>query len=220
LTPVNYIGAFGNSNVQQALSNSLVLGVIAASVTVLLTTVAAWLLVRTRITGRALLDYLVSLTLIFPGVVLGVAMLRTYLTLPIPIYGTIWVLVVAYVTQFIPYAMRYTHAGLLQIHRELEESAELSGANWPTMVRKILVPLMMPALFGAWIWVFLGSLREVSMAVLLQSPTSRVVSATIFDLWEYGLLSEMAAFSVVVTCFVVALAFVLLRISQRWGLQV
>ena len=221
LTLKNYGGAFANTNVQHSLTNSLVIGLFTATLAVLLTAVIAWLLVRSKIPGRSGLDYLVSLTLVFPGVVLGVAMLRTYLTLDfIPIYGTIWLLVVGYVTRFVPYAMRYTLPGLIQIHQELEESAQISGANWLTVFRKILIPLMMPALFGAWIWVFLISVRELSMAVLLAGPKSQVVSSTIFSLWNDGQFTEMAAFSVVITSVFVVVALGLRRVSQRFGLQV
>jgi len=109
---------------------------------------------------------------------------------------------------------------MLQIHHELEESAQMSGAGWLTTFRKILIPLMMPALFGAWVWIFLISVRELSIAVLLTGPTSQVVSTTIFELWEDGQFTEMAAFSVVITGFFVLLAILMLRISQRWGLQI
>lgn len=217
----NYAGAFANTNVQNSLSNSLVIGICTATLTVLLTTVVAWLVVRTKIRGRSALDYLVSLTLVFPGVVLGVAMLRTYLTLDwIPIYGTIWILVIAYQTRFLPYAMRYTYPGILQIHQELEESAQVAGASWLTIFRKILIPLMMPALFGAWVWVFLISIRELSMAVLLTGPRSQVVATTIFELWEDGQFTEMAAFSVVITSFFVMLTLIFQRLSRRWGVQI
>jgi iron(III) transport system permease protein len=219
LTLSNFAGAFANSNVQRSLGNSLVIGITTATLTAWLTAVVSWLLLRTQIRGRTVLDYLVSLTLVFPGIVLGVAILRTYLTIPIPIYGTIWILVVAYVTRCMPYAMRYTYPGLIQIHPELEESAQLSGAGWLTMFRKILVPLMLPALFGAWIYVFLISVRELSMAILLVGSTSPVVSTTIYGLWENGQGSEMAAFSMVITSAFVFLAIVLRRVSQHWGVQ-
>jgi iron(III) transport system permease protein len=219
LTFKNYGGAFANTNVQHSLTNSLVIGLLTATTTVLLTAIIAWLLVRTKIPGRSSLDYLVSLTLVFPGVVLGVAMLKTYLIIPIPVYGTIWILVIAYITRFSPYAMRYTLPGLIQIHQELEESAQVSGAGWLTVFRRIVIPLMMPALFGAWIWVFLISTRELSMAVLLAGPTSQVISSTIFDLWNDGQFTEMAAFSVCITLSISTLALIIRRLSMRWGVQ-
>jgi iron(III) transport system permease protein len=220
LTLSNFVSVFANSDVQNSVENSAVIGFFAATLSVVLTAVVTWLLVRTRLPGRSVLDYLVSFTLIFPGLVLGVAMLRTYLTLPVPIYGTIWILVVAYLTRSMPFAMRYTYPGLLQIHPELEESAHLSGASWLTTFAKILVPLMMPALFGAWIYVFLVSVREISIAILLVGSTSPVVATAIYGLWENGQTSEMAAFSIIISAFFVIVAVILHRLSQRWGMQV
>jgi iron(III) transport system permease protein len=216
----NYVTAFANSEVQRSMTNSTIVSGFAATISVAITIVVAWLLLRTRIPGRHIFDYLISATLIFPGIVLGIAIVRTYLTIPLPVYGTIWILVIAYVTRSLPYAMRYTHPGLIQIHEELEESAQLSGAGWLTTVLKILVPLMMPAIFGAWIYVFFLSVRELSMASVLVSSTSPVVSTAIFDLWEHGQTGDMAAFSVVVTSLFVVFSIVLRKLSDRFGLQV
>jgi iron(III) transport system permease protein len=220
LTFEHYNGTFLNTNVQQSIGNSLIVAGVSATVTVLLTVVVAWLILRTRIRGRLGLDFLLSFTLVFPGIVLGVALLRTYLTLPLPVYGTIWILVIAYITRFSPYAIRFTYPGLIQIHQELEESARLSGAGVLTIFRRILLPLLMPAVFGAWVWVFLIAIRELSMSVLLVSPQSQVIATAIYGLWTEGQLGEMAAYSIAVTVVFSAFALVMRRVSQRWGVQV
>ena len=219
LTLQNYFGAFDNTNVQNAVGNTLIIALVGATLTMLITAVAAWLIVRTRISYRWLLDMLASLTLVFPGVVLGVAILRTYLTLPIPIYGTIWILVLAYLTRFVSYGMRYALPGILQIDQELEESSMASGASWGATFLRIVAPLMMPALFGGWVWIFLISVRELSIAVMLSSPRSQVLSVALFELWQDGQLTEMAAFAIVVTAGVTALATLFHRISWRYGVQ-
>jgi len=126
-------------------------------------------------------------------------LLVTYLTLPIPLYGTIWILVVAYITRYIPYGIRYCYPGLLQINKELEESAQMSGAPWGMVFRKIVIPLMMPSLFAGWIWVFLHSIRELSVAILLSHPGSEVISVAIFEMWENGQTTEIGAFSISLT---------------------
>jgi iron(III) transport system permease protein len=219
LTLQNYFGAFENSNVQNAVRNTLIIALISATFTMLITAVAAWLIVRTRLPHRWALDMLASFTLVFPGVVLGVALIRTYLILPIPIYGTIWILIIAYLTRFVSYGMRYSLPGILQIHQELEESSMASGASWSATFRRIVVPLMMPALFGGWIWVFLISVRELSIAVMLSGPRSQVISVALFELWEDGQLTEMAAFAMVVTAGVTALATLFHRVSQHYGVH-
>jgi iron(III) transport system permease protein len=221
LTFTHYASAFSRSDVRASLQHSLIAAGTAATAAVLIAALACWLIVRTTFRGARLLDVPMSAMLAVPGVVLGVAILRAYLTFPLlPIYGTIWILAIAYVCRALPYASRYVSAGLVQIHRELEESSQTSGASWTTTFRRILVPLLMPALFGAWVWVFLSSIRELPMTLILVGPNSQVLASVIFDLWTGGQLLDMAAFSVVVTGFFVVLAFALKRVTERWGVQV
>ncbi len=220
MTFANYLSAFQSTNVLDALKNSLFISLSSATVTMLLTSVVAWIVIRTNIRGKGLLDHLASFTLAFPSVVLGVALLLTYLKLPIPLYGTIWILVVAYITRYIPYGLRYCSPGLLQINKELEESAQMSGAPWGTVFRKIVVPLMMPSLFAGWIYIFLLSIRELTVALLLYSPGSQVISVTIFEMWDFGKTGELSAFSVSVSILLVAMAAIFHKFSKRYGLQV
>jgi iron(III) transport system permease protein len=156
---------------------------------------------------------------VLPGIVLGIAVLRTYLTVPIPIYGTVWIIVVAYVTRYTPFGIRFGEAGLLQIHHELEESARLSGAAFGTVLRRVVVPLMAPALASAWIYVFLLSVKELSLAMLIYGPQSRVVSVTMFELWGNGQVTELAAFCVTITALFVAIGLGFYRLSRRYGIQ-
>lgn len=220
LTFDNYVSAYGSTNIVGALKNSFWISTISATVTMLLTTIVTWVVIRTNIRGRWLLDHLASFTLVFPGVVLGVALLVTYLTLPIPIYGTIWILVIAYVTRYVPYGMRFCYPGLLQISKELEESAQMSGAPWGIVLRRIVVPLMMPSLFAGWIWIFLISVRELSVAILLASPGSEVISVAIFEMWENGRITEIGAFSVSLTLVLACVAVGFHRFTRKYGLQV
>ena len=220
LTAANYTAAFQSSNVWTALKNSLIISLSSASLTMLLTAVIAWVVVRSRIYGKGVLEHLTSFTLAFPSVVLAVAMLLTYLKLPIPVYGTIWILVLGYITRYIPYGLRYCSPGLLQINKELEESAEMSGAPWFTVFRRIVVPLMMPSIFAGWVYIFLLSIRELTMALLLYSPGSEVISVTIFKMWDFGSLGELSAFSVSVSLLLVGMAVIFHKPSRRYGLQV
>jgi iron(III) transport system permease protein len=160
------------------------------------------------------------LPLVFPGIVMGVAVLKTYLTVPIPVYGTIWIIIIAFIARYLPYAMRFSHAGLLGIHQELEESATTSGATWGQVVRNIVVPLMMPAVFAAWIYIFLITIRELSVALLLYSPGSQVIAVTIWEMWENGSVGTLSAFALGITVGTVLLASLFHRLSRRYGLQV
>jgi iron(III) transport system permease protein len=220
ITFANYLALFEQGSiVLVAFKNSFLVSLSSATAAILLTAVTAWIVVRTNIRGKWLLDHLASFTLVFPGVVLGVALLVTYLTLPIPLYGTIWILVVAYVTRYIPYGIRFCYPGLLQINKELEESAQMSGASWGTVFRKIVVPLMMPSLFAGWIFIFLHSIRELSVAILLSSPGIEVLSVAIFDMWENGQITEVGAFSISLMLILVAIGLGFRKLSTLYGLQ-
>ncbi len=220
ITLANYWSAFQSTNVLDAIKNSLFISLSSATAAMLLAAVVAWLVIRTAIRGKWLLDHLASFTLVFPSIVLGVALLLTYLTLPIPVYGTIWILVLAYITRYIPYGVRYCYPGLLQINKELEESAQMSGAPWGVVFRKIVVPLMMPSLFAGWIYIFLLSVRELTVALLLYSPRSQVIAVTIFEMWDFGKTAELAAFSVSISLILVVIAVIFQKLSRRYGLQI
>ncbi len=144
----NFVTAIYFPKITDSIKNSVLLGLGSASVVMLLTTFASWILVRTKLRGRWLLDLLTTLPLLFPGIVMGLAIMRFYLIVPIPIYGTLWILLVAFITRYIPYGIRYTHSGLLQLHRELEEAAYTSGASWSNAMRRITLPLLTPLSSG------------------------------------------------------------------------
>ena len=200
--------------------NSLTISFTSATVAIFLAFVTVWLVARTNIRWRWGLDQLAMLPLVFPGIVMGVGILKMYLTVPLPVYGTIWIMVLAFIPRYLPYAIRFSHAGLLGIHRELEENATTSGATWGQVAWKIVVPLMMPALFAGWIYIFLITIRELSVALLLYSPGSQVIAVIISELWENGNVSTLAAFSLGVTAGTVVLAVLFHRLTRRYSLQV
>jgi iron(III) transport system permease protein len=216
----NYVTAFNEPKIVRSIVNSLIVGITSASGVVFVAFIAAWIVARTSIRMRWTLDRLAMLPLVFPGIVMAVAILKMYLTIPIPIYGTVWIMVVAFITRYLPYAMRFSHSGLLGIHRELEESATASGASWGQVARNIVIPLMMPALFAAWIYVFLITVRELSVALLLYSPGSQVISVIIWELWENGHVGTLSAFALGITAGTVLLASVFHRLSRRYSLAV
>ena len=151
----NYLTAIHFPKITDAIKNSLLLGLGSSSFVMALTLFASWLLVRTKIRGRWMLDLLTTLPLLFPGIVMGFAILRFYLFVPIQVYGTLWILLIAFVTRYIPYGIRYTHSGLLQLHKELEEASYVAGASWFGSMRRIILPLITPSFLGGWIFIFL-----------------------------------------------------------------
>jgi iron(III) transport system permease protein len=193
--------------------NSLVLALGSAAVIMLTSAVISWIVVRTKVPGRWMLDNLASLPLVFPGLVLGLAIMICYLYVDIGVYGTLWIMLIAYVTRFLPYGMRYTSTSMLQIHKELEESAAMSGASWGMTFRRIILPLLKPGLLAGFIYVMIVSIRELSSSILLYSPGTEVVSIMIWELWQNGQYVELSALGVML---IVAL-FVMVMLAQLAG---
>lgn len=200
-----------------AVWNSLLLSLVSATVIMLLTSVISWIVVRTKLPGRWILDNLASLPMVFPGLVLGLSIMIFYLTLGIGIYGTIWIILIAYLTRFMPYGMRYNTASMLQLHKELEESASMSGASWITTFRRILLPLLKPGMLAGWIYVVIVSVRELSSAILLYSPGSEVVSIINWELWQNGQYVELSAFGVMMVVALFCLVMLAQLAGKRFG---
>jgi iron(III) transport system permease protein len=186
----------------------------AATLVMALTVVAGWLAVRRR-PGAWLLDQLATAPLIFPGIVLGVAMIQIYLSVPIAIYGTLWAFILAFTVRYLPYGMRYAVSGILQIHPELEEAAAIAGSPLRTALRRIVVPLATPALLAGWLFIFLIAARDLSLAVILASPSAQPVSVAMFDLWANGQGTELAAFGLVWTAIMTVIAAAFYLIGRR-----
>ena len=202
----------------QTVWNSVVLAVSTAAAIMLLSAVISWIVVRTRLKGRWLLDNIASLPLVFPGLVLGLAIMVCYLTVDIGIYGTLWIMFIAYVTRFLPYGMRYNSASMLQIHKELEESAAMSGASWTMTFRRVILPLLKPGLLAGFIYVMIVSIRELASSILLYSPGTEVVSIMIWELWQNGQYVELSALGVMLIIALFCLVMLAQLIGRRFGI--
>jgi iron(III) transport system permease protein len=139
ITLDGYRYILGSDNIRTAALNSLWMSVTTATVVMLLASVVCWIVVKTKIPGRWMLDNLASLPMVFPGLVLGVSIMIFYLTFDIGIYGTFWIILLAYITRFLPYGLRYSTTSMLQIHKDLEESGGMSGASWLTVFTLSLI---------------------------------------------------------------------------------
>jgi iron(III) transport system permease protein len=198
--------------------NSLFLAFSTATLIMLLTAVISWIVVRTKLPGRWLLDNLASLPLVFPGLVLGLSIMICYLYIDIGVYGTIWIMLIAYVTRFMPYGMRYNSTSMMQIHKELEESAATSGASWGMTFRRVILPLLKPGLLAGWIYVLIVSIRELSSSILLYSPGTEVVSVMIWELWQNGQYVELSALGVMLIILLFCLVMLAQLVGKRFGI--
>jgi iron(III) transport system permease protein len=170
----------------EAVRTSVVVGALAASVVVALTLVLAWVSQRSRSRLRWMIDAVVFTPIAVPSVIVGASVLFAYLMLPLPVYNTIWILLIAYVALYLPYGMRFAAAGLAQVHRELEEAAEVAGAGTAQTFRRILLPLLAPALVSGWLYIFVLSVRELGASVFLVGPGTHVLSTITLTMWEEG----------------------------------
>jgi iron(III) transport system permease protein len=202
---------------RKALTNSLVLSFASATGVMLLTSLIAWVTVKSRLRGRVLLDNLAFLPIAVPGLVLGVSLLVLYLTLPIPIYGTLWLLFIAYMTRYLPYGIRAAAASMIQISKELEEASVASGASWLQTFYKVLLPLLMPGFIAGWVYIAIVSLRELSTSILLYTQDSIVLSILIFDMWESGLYNTVSALGVLMVVFLMLVTWAARKVGARIG---
>ncbi len=196
--------------------NTLFVAAVSATAAMAITLVAGWFAAR-RKAGAWVLDQLATMPLIFPGIVLGVAVMQIYLQVPIPIYGTVWILVIAFVIRYLPYGMRYSYAGMLQIHHELEEAAGVCGASPMTTLRRIIAPLLAPAMLSGWLFIFLLAARVLSLPILLSGPDSQMVAVEMFDLWTNGQGTELAALGPVWTAVMTVIASLFYYTARQTG---
>ena len=182
---------------QRAILNSLMLATIAATVAVLLGAVIGWIDLRTLIPGRKLLDYAALIPLGLPGIVVAVALIQFWLAMPLALYGTLAILLLAYVGRYIPLGVRAANTSLRQVDPSLEESAQILGASWATTMREVTLPLIRPGLFAGWLLIFVPVIQELSASILLFSSSSITLAVAIYNLYETGYIEPVAALAII-----------------------
>ena len=202
-----------------AMKNSILLATLTATAVMVLTSLIAWIVYKSRLPGAWVLDFLAFVPITIPGIVMGMALILLYVAFPIPIYGTIWMLLIAYVTRFIPYGMRAASGSILQIHSELEEAAAASGASWWETFRRVTLPLLRPGFAAGWIYICIVSFREFSTSVLLATGESRVLSILLFTMFEQGQVTVVAAIGILMILTLLSIVAVFYKISGRIGIQ-
>lgn len=216
LTLDNYRAILNSPRYISLVINTLLIAFATASAVMLLTAVSAWLTVR-KAPGARVLDNLGTAPLVFPGIVLGVGVMQLFLQVPIGIYGTVWIIVWALVINYLPYGVRYSYAGMIQLHRELEEAAAAAGATPLTGFRRIVFPLLAPSLIAGWLFIFLLATRALSLPVLLSGPSSQTMAVAMFDLWGNGQGPELAALGLMWSLSMTCIAVIFYLVARRGG---
>ena len=205
-----------------AVRTSVVVSAMTATAVVGLTLVMAWMARRSASRFAWLLDALASAPIAIPSVIVGASILFTYLVIPLGVYDTIWILLIAYVTLSLPYGMRFASSGITQIHRELEEAAATSGAATRQIIGRVVLPLILPFLLAAWIYVFVLSVRELGASIFLVGPGTNVLGTISLTMWEeggsYGAVAALGVLQILPLLIIVAaLRWLESRVQRQTG---
>jgi iron(III) transport system permease protein len=198
----NFQSVVGSVAVRQSIVNTLLISILAPTICVLLGIVLAYAIRRLRVRGGGVLDYIAMFQIAVPGIVFGTGIFWTYLMTPA--YGTIWILVIAFVASYIPFAYRMIDTSIIQIDKSLEEASSVCGASHLRTAWQVTFKLIRPGILSAWILVFIFSVREISAAILLASPSNKVLSVMSWDYLEFGNVQNAAIIGLLQTLILVA----------------
>lgn len=206
-----YRTLFAEPNFWTGLGNTFLVAGLSALIVTAVGGLLGWIIVRTRFRGRHVLDFLSFMSVGIPSVIAGLAVMMVYLSVPVGIYGTVWILVLAY-SYRIAVTTRIARAGLMQIHRELEEASAASGARWLATQRRVVVPLLMPALASGFIFLFIVGVREFTIALVLFSQDNVVLSVVLWKLFQNGQAAPSAALASIIILLVLPIVVVARRV--------
>jgi iron(III) transport system permease protein len=201
-----------SDTIVKAMWNTVLVGTATAIGALTLGFLVGWILVRTRSRLRLPLDMLAFIPHALPGVIIGLSVLLLYLLLPLPLYGTIWLIAIGLMTQFIALSTRLMSGGIVQVERQLEEAGDASGASRRTVLGRIVLPLVLPVYLNGVLLVFVASIQHLTIPLMLFTPDSAVLSTVIWREWDHGDTSMTAALGVVMVTATVTLSILLRRL--------
>ncbi len=213
-TLANYETALSLGPVRTAMVNSLMLGFGVASIGVLVMVVLVWIIYRSQLVGRGAVEYLVMFPQAVPRLVFGLALLWAWLNIPIPIYGTLWLLALAYFTVMLPLGVRTLAGVVLQIDKSLEECARVCGAGWVYQMRTVTLPLLKPGILAAWLLIFMACVRELGASVFLMGPNAKVIAPSIVSAFASSGTELTAAMALIQTFTVIVALVILFRLTR------
>jgi iron(III) transport system permease protein len=203
---------FEFSATRLAMWNTFLLGIATASILTILVLVIAYLVVRRSFRGAGLLGFLATAPVAIPGIVLGVALFLSYANPVLMLYGTLWILLIAFVTIEMPAGYQQVSSALSGIHSEVEEASRIFGASRLTTLRRITAPLLRTSIIATWCFVFIGTIRELSATILLTTANTKLVSVIIYDLNESGNLGAISVLGLMLLTVSFAVVFVAHRV--------
>jgi iron(III) transport system permease protein len=196
--------------------NSFILAFAGATIAMILSVVVSYMIHRTKGWGARLLDFLCVVPVGFPGIVIAMGVLVTYIRTPI--YATLWILLLGYITRFFPYGQRNVSAVMLAISEELDQSSRMAGASWLTTLRRITIPLLKPGIFAGWVLLFIIFLRELSISIILYTGGTETLSVGVYYLANYENETLTSALSMAQTVVLLLCVFIFRRVAGREAL--
>jgi iron(III) transport system permease protein len=214
-TLANYETALQMGSVGPAFVNSLILGVSVSTIGVVVIGVLAWIIYRSRMPGRGAAEYVIMFPQAVPRLVFGLGLLWAWINMPIPLYGTLWLLGIAYFTVFLPLGLRTIASVVLQVDPSLEECARVCGAGWVYQMRTVTMPLLRPGLVAAWLLIFIASVRELGVSIFLMGPNSKVIAPAIVNSWLSSSSELSAAMALIQTATVFIAVAIMFSLARR-----
>jgi len=198
------------------ITNSFILAVSGATIAMILALVVSYMIHRTKGFGSRFLDFLCVVPIGFPGIVLAMGVLVTYIKTPI--YATLWILLLGYITRFFPYGQRNISSIMLAISEELDQSSRMAGATWMTTLRRITIPLLKPGIFAGWVLLFIIFLRELSISIILYTTGTETLSVGVYYLSNFENEPLTAALSMAQTVVLLICIYIFRRLAGREAL--
>ena len=217
LTLDNYRSNLTDDRTYRALMNSLLLAVGGATLCMLLAAVTAWVTTKSKSAGRGVIEALTFIPWAFPGTALAIGLLWTYVYMPLPIYGTLWILLIAYITRFLPYGLRTMTSTIVQLHDDLPQASMACGANFLTTFRRIMLPLLRPGFIAGWIILATIYLREFSTSVFLYSPGAEPLGPLLYHFYIDGNLGPMCSLALIVSVICIFLILIARKVGKVGG---
>ena len=217
LTLANFVYVLKFEAARRAVGNSLLLAAVAATVSMFVGVVISYMHVKAKLPGSRLLDFLATIPYAVPHTVIAIAMILAWAKPPLSLYGTLWIILVAYLAVYLPFAVRTTHSTLQQVHDSLEEAARTSGAKLFRRLRDVILPLARPGMIAGWILVFMPALRELTVSILLYAYHTETIGVVVYNLQDAGYREIAAALASIVMGLLIIGNMVIRRLTGGVG---
>jgi iron(III) transport system permease protein len=214
LTFDHYTYNLTDSRTYQAIQHSVFLAVVGATLCMLLAGLTSYITTKTKVAGRGIIEALTFIPWAFPGSALAIGLVWTYVYVPLPIYGTLWILMIGYITRFLPYGLRSMTSTIVQIHDDMEDASKACGAGFLATFRRILLPLMSPGFIAGWIILATIYLREFSTSVFLYSPGAEPIGPLLYNFYTDGYFGPMCSLAMIVSMICILLIVIARRVGR------